>query len=265
VITRAAAAGAAIAFTTATLVAAARSTLASAPHGTPVNPTRAAYPAAYADGAPRGFSGGFGEQSCHACHFHKEINSGPRRVSIAGVPERFVAGERYPLTVTLSRPDIKLGGFQLTARFKDDGRQAGTFALEPGEEERIAVEMQGGVHYAGHRKNGTALAEPETARWSLVWGAPKAGGPIVLHVAATAADGDGTVEGDYVETAVVETTPSGTSARHLSRDPFHAGRLATTQRRSLTLLQQLPNDRERAALEHDLHAAGPCWTSALAC
>jgi len=211
--TRAAAAGAVTVFTTATLVVVARSLGAPAPHAAAVKTARAAHAAAYAEGAPQGFSGGFGEQSCHACHFHGEINSGPRRVAIAGVPERFVSGERYPLTITLSRPDMRLGGFQLTARFKDDGRQAGTLAPAPGEEERIAVEPQGGVAYAGHRRNGTALAALDTARWSLVWTAPKAGGPVVFHVAATAGDGDGTVEGDFVETAIVETTPSGTSAR----------------------------------------------------
>ena len=31
---------------------------------------------AYAEGAPPGFSGGFKEDSCHACHFHAEPNSG---------------------------------------------------------------------------------------------------------------------------------------------------------------------------------------------
>ena len=33
---------------------------------------------AYAEGAPPGFSGGFKEDSCHACHFHAEPNSGRR-------------------------------------------------------------------------------------------------------------------------------------------------------------------------------------------
>lgn len=210
--TRAAVAGAVTVFATATLVVVAQSVGAPAPHA-PVSALRTADTAAYAEGAPQGFSGGFGEQSCHACHFHGEIDSGPRRVALAGVPEHFVPGERYPLTITLPRPGMKLGGFQLTARFKDDGRQAGTLAPAPDAEERIAVEAQGEVQYAGHRRNGTALAAPDTARWSLVWTAPKAVRPIVFHVAATAADGDGTVEGDFVETAVVETTPSGKSAR----------------------------------------------------
>ena len=101
----------------------------------------------YADGAPSGFSGGFGEPSCHACHFHAALNSGPGRVTIAGVPDRFKPGEQYPLTITLTRPDMKLGGFQLTARFKDGGAQAGSLAPDAGELERLRIDVRSGVRY----------------------------------------------------------------------------------------------------------------------
>jgi hypothetical protein len=47
---------------------------------------------AYAEGAPPGFSGGFKEESCHACHFHAEPNSGGGRVTIDGIPARFASG-----------------------------------------------------------------------------------------------------------------------------------------------------------------------------
>ena len=161
----------------------------------------AAHAARYAEGAPPGFSGGFGEQSCDACHFHNELNAAPGRVSIDSLPDRFVPGERYPLTVTLSRPDMKLAGFQLTARFEDGGAQAGTVAPAADEQERLRVDVQSGVQYANQHKNGTAATSKDVATWSLVWTAPPSSGPVVFHVAANAADGDGTVEGDYVYTA----------------------------------------------------------------
>ena len=168
----------------------------------------------YAGGAPPGFSGGFTEQSCHACHFHADVNSGAGRVVLEGVPARFTAGERYPVVVTVSRPGIKLGGFQLTARFKDGGAQAGRVAPAGGEEARIAVQAQSDIEYANQREKGTALTASDTARWSLVWTAPQSGGTVVFHVAANAANADGTVEGDYVHTAVAESTPmAGRSAR----------------------------------------------------
>lgn len=169
--------------------------------------------AAYADGAPAGFSGGFGEASCDACHFHAAVNSGPGRAIIVGVPARFVAGERYPLTVTLERPGMVLGGFQLTARVKGNGAQAGTLAPAAGEEGRVRVEVREGVEYATQRQKGATLTAPGQGRWTLTWTAPESGESVVFNVAANAADGDGAVEGDYIHTAVAETAPS---ARHFN-------------------------------------------------
>jgi hypothetical protein len=161
----------------------------------------------YAEGAPPGFSGGFGEQSCHGCHFEAEVNEKPGQLTIDGVPDRFAAGERYLLTIELSRPGMKMGGFQLAARMESGGMQAGTIAPGPGETERIAVELQSGVQYASQRRPGTALAASDTARWTLVWTAPMATGPVQIHVAANAADNDESIRGDYVYTAVVRSRP----------------------------------------------------------
>jgi hypothetical protein len=163
--------------------------------------------ARYAEGAPPGFSGGFGEQTCHACHFHADLNADPGGVTLSGVPERFVSGERYTLTVTLTRPGLAMGGFQLTARVRDGGTQAGTLAPAAGEEERLGIDVQGAIQYANQRRKGAAPVAPDTSRWALDWTAPETSGPVVFHVAANAADGDDRVDGDYIHTAVVETSP----------------------------------------------------------
>jgi hypothetical protein len=172
--------------------------------------------AGYPDGAPPGFSGGFKEQSCHACHFHADLDSGPGRVVIAGVPGSFSAGERYPVTVTLTRSGMKLAGFQLTARFKDGGAQAGSLAPAPGEEGRLGIEVQDGIQYVNQRGKGTTLAVPDTTTWSLVWTAPKAVGQVVFHVAANAANADETAEGDHIHTTFVEVTADRTPSTGLS-------------------------------------------------
>ena len=164
--------------------------------------------AGYAESAPPGFSGGFNEQTCHACHFHAELDSGPGRLTIAGVPEHFAAGEPYQITVTLTRPEMKLAGFQLTARFKDGGAQAGTLAPGPGEEARIGIDLQGDVQYANQRRKGAELTLPETARWSLVWTAPQSPAPVVFHVAANAANADETAEGDSIHTTIADALPN---------------------------------------------------------
>ena len=161
----------------------------------------------YAEGAPPGFSGGFKEESCHGCHFHAAPNSGGGRVTIEGVPARFAAGERYKLTVTLTRAGMKRAGFQLTARFKDGGAQAGALAPDPAEGKRVGVERQSDVQYAGQRKDGSSVDAGDTARWTIEWTAPPGGGTVIFHIAANAADGNESADGDFIYTTSTESDP----------------------------------------------------------
>ena len=162
--------------------------------------------AAYADGAPPGFSGGFKETSCDACHFENDLNAKPGQLTITGVPERFAAGERYPLTLTLSRPGMRMGGFQLTARMAEGGAQAGTLAPAEGEERRLAIQVSNNVQYANQRKPGSELSAADTIRWTVLWTAPAAGA-VQFHAAANAADNDESARGDYVYTTTVRAAP----------------------------------------------------------
>ena len=163
---------------------------------------------AYPDGAPPGFSGGFKEDSCQACHFSADLNAPPGRVAIDGVPERYDAGRRYTLTVTLSRSDMKRAGFQLTARFKDGGAQAGALGPASADTDRVATSDDGKVQYAGQKKEGAAITDAGVARWSVEWTAPPGGGAVVFNVAANAADGDNTTGGDFIYTASAEAASS---------------------------------------------------------
>jgi hypothetical protein len=160
--------------------------------------------AAYAEGAPPGFSGGFKEDSCHACHFHEELNSAGGRVTIEGVPPSFEAGQRYTLSVTLTRPGMKRAGFQLATRFKDTGAQAGTLSPGADEGERVRVESQNGVQYVSQKKDGS-LVGTDATRWTIEWTAPDRGGPVIVHVSANAADGNESADGDFVYTAAIES------------------------------------------------------------
>lgn len=161
---------------------------------------------AYADGAPPGFSGGFGESSCDACHFEAAVNTPPGRVTLTGIPERYASGRAYPITITLSRPGMMTGGFQFAARFENAGAQAGTLVPGPGDEKRIKIEA-GKIQYANQRLDGTGLAEPGTAKWTVVWTAPGMPGVVQFHVAANAADKDEAARGDYVYTAAATSRP----------------------------------------------------------
>jgi hypothetical protein len=160
----------------------------------------------YPDGAPPGFSGGFKEESCHACHFSNEPNAAPGHVVIDGVPARYGPGQKYTLTVTLTRGEMKRAGFQLTARFKDGGAQAGTLASAGPDQARLGVESQGNIQYANQKKDGASVTTPGVVTWTVEWTAP-AGGTVVFNVAANAADGNGSADGDFVYTALVESSP----------------------------------------------------------
>src|SRR5690606_36899512 len=103
---------------------------------------------AYADGAPPGFSGGFKEESCHACRFDAEPNTSPGRVTIDGAPAAYEPGARFTLTITLTRTEMKRAGFQLASRFEGTGAQAGTLAPGPGDEKRVALATADGIQYA---------------------------------------------------------------------------------------------------------------------
>jgi hypothetical protein len=161
----------------------------------------------YAEGAPPGFSGGFTEQSCDACHFHAAPNTGPGRLALEGVPDRFTAGEPYRLSILLTQPAMKLAGFQLTARFKDDGSQAGTLAKDPASDASVGIDAQSGIQYAGQRRQGAAVVMPEGSLWTVIWTAPSAARSVVFHLAANAANGDERADGDYVYTLTRESRP----------------------------------------------------------
>ena len=99
-----------------------------------------------------------------------------------------------------------MGGFQLSARMENGGAQAGTLAPGPGEEKRIRIE-RGTIEYANQRLEGTSLAEPGTAKWTVVWTAPANAGSVLFHAAANAADKDEAARGDYVYTATATSRP----------------------------------------------------------
>ena len=165
--------------------------------------------APYADGAAPGFTGGFKEQACDACHFEAAINVKPGELTISGVPERYAAGGQYEITVTLTRPEMKIGGFQLAARLEASGTQAGTLSVRPADATQIRIETASGVQYANQRKAGTALTAPGITRWAVVWTAPQASGPVVFHASGNAANNDEFAGGDYVYTAEARTQAGG--------------------------------------------------------
>src|SRR3954451_15803885 len=87
---------------------------------------------AFKEGPYPNVTGGFGEQSCHLCHLDNPINAPGGAVSLDGVPATFVAGQTYPIRVTITREGMRRGGFEIAARFatgRQRGKQAGAWRL----------------------------------------------------------------------------------------------------------------------------------------
>jgi len=160
---------------------------------------------AYRDAPPPGFSSGFGEPSCHACHFSREPNEAPGRLALRGVPERYTPGTTYLITIILTRPGMAIAGFQLTARFSDGGQQAGTLAPAKSDSARLTITIDHNIAYAYQNRAGSMLAARDTATWTLLWTAPSTARAVSFHAAANAANGDDTVDGDFVYTTTATT------------------------------------------------------------
>lgn len=155
----------------------------------------------YAEHPPLGHTGGFGEPTCHACHFGGEVNGGEGTLAVKGLPPFVRPGHSYRIAVRLTA-EMKRAGFMLGVRTAD-GTQAGR--LSPVDTVRAAVHRvdSTGVQYAHHTLAGTELRDPNRAVWRLRWTAPAAAGDsVVVHVAANAANDDASEFGDNIYTVV---------------------------------------------------------------
>lgn len=170
----------------------------------PVHVTRSAV--GYADGAPPGHTGGFGEPTCQRCHFDAEAAE-EGRLELSGLPETWETGREYLLEARVRSPGMVRAGFQVAARFCD-GRQAGAWRVG-GDGVAVTTADDSGVRYAGHAEAASPGAEGAVA-WRLTWIAPEEpGGTVLLHLAANAANGDDSEFGDAVYADSLRISPPG--------------------------------------------------------
>ncbi len=177
----------------------------------------------FRDGPPARVTGGFGEDSCVACHSGQAANDPAGRLMIAGFPARFTPGESYEIEIALSRPNLAAAGFELAVRHAADQTQAGRLREMAGSEKRIGLLDDRGVQFAHHLEPDAARADDGTVRWQLTWTAPDATAPVVVHVAAVAANGDESELGDFVYTAELTSQSARSSSALLTRSCASAG------------------------------------------
>ncbi len=155
----------------------------------------------FRDGPPARVTGGFGEDSCFACHSGNALNEAGGQLTLSGFPETYVPSATYELELTLSRRSkLAAAGFQLAIRFAVDETQAGTIRLSAEDEPRVGLLDERGVQFAHHRLADAALPDARSVPWKLEWIAPENVGQVVAHAAAVAGDGDDSQLGDYVYT-----------------------------------------------------------------
>lgn len=160
-------------------------------------------PPPYPENPPLAHTGGFGEPTCHACHFEAEPVADASAITVHGLPHEFVPGARYALEVRFAVPGMRRAGFQLAIRFAEGdsaGKQAGSLTAT-GDRATVAVpdaDSLPSVAYAHHTRPGTSLVSPDSAAWRLEWTAPARAGAVAVHVAANAANDDASEFGDRI-------------------------------------------------------------------
>ena len=155
---------------------------------------------AFVDGPPAASTGGFGEPTCHRCHFDAPPNDAIGGLTVQGLPMRYQPGDRYLLTVEITRPGATLTGFQLAIRHTEGqqaGAQAGRLEAAGAQVQVVSGAPRNAVQYAEHSEAGAHTAR-RRSDWRVTWEAPRNGGAVVLHVAGTAANGDDSPLGDFV-------------------------------------------------------------------
>ena len=153
---------------------------------------------------PPGHTGGFGEPSCISCHLGNDVNAFGGSVTIKGIPDRFIRGKHYPITVVLKAEETEVAGFQITARYNaanDDqyGKSAGKIRSI---NSRVTNTIgDNGVSYGHHTTQGLVTSSRDSTSWSMEWIAPSKRTSVVFHVSANSGNGDNSPLSDLVYTS----------------------------------------------------------------
>jgi len=160
----------------------------------------------HSDGPPPATTGGFGEPTCHKCHFDKPPSESSESLVI-DAPADFEPGNTYVITVRIVQKGMKSCGFQLSARFSGSGGQAGVLRPLDGRT-GLASEEPDSVRYIQHTREGQKLTGDSQGGWQFQWEAPKSRAPVILHVAANAANHDDSEFGDSIHTRALTIPPA---------------------------------------------------------
>lgn len=157
----------------------------------------------YLDGP---LTGGFGELTCHSCHFDYDLNMTDRgSLTVDGLNDFYIPDHTYELKVTIQSEQLEKGGFQMTSRF-EDGSQAGSFNWD-GDRLMYTPSIDSDVQYIQHSQKGTSVTNPRTVEWIFNWIAPNSTEPVLFNIAANAGNDDDSAFGDWIYTKEFQIIP----------------------------------------------------------
>jgi fibronectin type 3 domain-containing protein len=152
----------------------------------------------YKTGAP-------GEETCQQCHDDYALNSGNGYVALTGVPDRYVPGKTYALTVTVYHPDMTRFGFEITSVAETSGEPAGSFSCVDATQTMVS---QGGK-YIKSSNNGLMCDVVGMKTWQIQWNSPsKADSAVTFYAAGAACDNDNDEGDDWVYTCMMTISPA---------------------------------------------------------
>ena len=135
------------------------------------------------------------QKTCTECHIGIE-NSGSGAVTITA-PASYASGATVPITVTVSDPNQRRWGFQLSARTAG-GQQAGTLVNSNSSTKILSLS---GIQYIEHT-NAPTTAVGAGFTFTFTWQAPDVStGPVTFYAAGNAANANFTTSGDRIYTS----------------------------------------------------------------
>lgn len=154
---------------------------------------------AYPEGAPWGAANPDASESCGSCHYDYTPQPDSSALSIAGLPRSVAPGQEYEFIVRFADDAAIVSGFQLLASAGD--ADAGVFRADSD-----AIEAIGAAS-----RSTKPLKSDGCVSWRLSWRAPEAiDEPIVLYLAASAANDDQSPFGDTIHYRSFTLAPAGT-------------------------------------------------------
>jgi uncharacterized protein (TIGR03437 family) len=162
------------------------------------------------------------------CHTGTAVNGGGGSVTVSFPGDQIYSpGTTQHLVVTITDPTARRWGFELTARLASDStKMAGTFSptdkltqlicssadLVRQQNAATACPANLPLSYIEHTLTGYNLLQPNPGKYEFDWNPPASDvGPVIIYVAANAANGDLTQNGDHIYSATY-TLPVGAAA-----------------------------------------------------